>query len=130
MPHLYIEHSRPLAEKADLPDLFHALHAGMVASDVFPTAGIRVRAFAADFAIVADGLPENDFLAMTLSVGAGRSAEVLRAEGDTLFAIAQRHLADLLAVPHFALSLEIREANPALSWKDTPIHARLSKGPA
>ena len=29
--------------------------------------------------------------------------------------------------PHFALSLEIRETDPELSWKDTPIHARLSR---
>ena len=128
MPHLHIEYSKPLEAKADLPALVSALHQGMVASEVFPTAGIRVRAFAADHAIVADGLAENDFLAMTLSVGAGRTAEVLKAEGDTLFTIARAQLADLLAAPYFALSLEIRVADPALSWKDTPIHARLSKG--
>ncbi len=128
MPHLHIEYSENLAQQVDLKALFAALHAGMVASDVFPTAGIRVRAFAADHAIVADGLPENGFLAMTLSVGAGRSVDTLKAEGDTLFQIAQAHLAEVLSEPHFALSLEIREANPDLSWKDTPIHARLSKG--
>ena len=129
MPHLHIEYSKPLTAKANIPSLVQALHQGMVRSAVFPTAGIRVRAFAADHAIVADGLAANDFLAMTLSVGAGRSPETLRTEGDALFAIAQSHLADLLAEPYFALSLEIREADPALSWKDTPIHARLSKGP-
>lgn len=105
-----------------------ALHARMVASDVFPTAGIRVRAFAADHAIVADGLAENAFLAMTLSVGAGRTTQTLKEEGDALFAIAQHELAGVLAEPHFALSLEIRVSDPELSWKDTPIHARLSKG--
>lgn len=128
MPHLHIEYSKGLEAKIDVKALCKALHLGMLASDVFPTAGIRVRAFAADFAIVADGLAENDFLAMTLSVGAGRSTDVLKAEGDTLFAIAQRELASVLAQPYFALSLEIRVSNPDLNWKDTPIHARLSKG--
>lgn len=126
MPHLHIEYSKGLEAKADLPALFQALHKGMLASDVFPDAGIRVRAFAADYAIVADGLDENDFMAMTLSVGAGRSTETLKAEGDILFAIAQGQLAQVLAAPHFALSLEIRVSNPDLSWKDTPIHARLT----
>lgn len=129
MPHLHIEYSRPLEDQTDLPGILKALHGRMVASDVFPTAGIRLRAFAADHAIVADGAG-NDFLAMTLSVGAGRSVEVLRSEGDALFAIVQEHLAPQLASPHFALSLEIREAHPDLSWKDTPIHARLSQGKA
>ena len=128
MPHLHIEYSSALEQKVDLPALCQALHGRMVQSDVFPTAGIRVRAFAANHAIVADGLAENDFLAMTLSVGAGRSTETLHAEGEALFSVAQTHLADLLARPHFALSLEIREANPVLSWKDTPIHARLLRG--
>jgi 5-carboxymethyl-2-hydroxymuconate isomerase len=126
MPHLRIEYDQGLEALTSVPDLVAALHRGMVASDVFPTAGIRVRAYRADHALVADGLAENHFVAMTLSVGAGRSTEVLRAEGDALFAIAQAQLAELLAQPHFALSLEIREANPDLSWKDTPIHARLS----
>jgi len=35
-------------------------------------------------------------------------------------------LAIRLSEPHFALSLEIKQSNPELSWKDTPIHARLS----
>lgn len=127
MPHLHIEYSRNLEDKADIAALCQALHAEMVASEVFPTAGIRVRAFAADHAIVADGLAENAFVAMTLSVGAGRTTEVLRQEGDKLFAAAQTYFASLLAEPHFALSLEIRVADPDLSWKDTPIHTRLAR---
>ena len=126
MPHLHVTYDKALAQKTDLPGLLSALHAHMVASDVFPTAGIRIRAFAADHAIIADGLAENSFLAMTLSVGTGRDAAVLRSAGDALFGIAQAHLAALLSAPHFALSLEIREARADLSWKDTPIHARLS----
>lgn len=127
MPHLRIEYSPGLEEKTSVPSLMTKLHAYMVQSPVFPVAGIRVRAFRADFAIVADGADGTEFLNMQLAVGTGRSTETLRAEGDALFAIAQSALADLLAVPYFALSFEIRELNPDLSWKDTPIHKRLSK---
>ena len=127
MPHLHIEYSNGLGSKVDLTKLVKALHAYMLGSDVFPTAGIRVRAFEASHSIVADGAEGTHFMAMTLSVGAGRSTDTLRHEGDQIFAIAQNELATLLAEPYFALSLEILEINPDLSWKDTPIHRRLSK---
>ncbi|WP_136442596.1 5-carboxymethyl-2-hydroxymuconate Delta-isomerase [Pacificoceanicola onchidii] len=127
MPHLSIEYSAGLERDVSIPDLCRALHGAMVQAGIFPLAGIRVRAHCADYAVVADGLPENDFAAMTLAVGAGRSQEALRAAGDLIFAAAQAVLAERLAAPHFALSLDIRVSDPALSWKDTPIHARLSK---
>jgi 5-carboxymethyl-2-hydroxymuconate isomerase len=31
----------------------------------------------------------------------------------------------LFETPHFALSLEVREIDPALSWKKNSIHLRL-----
>jgi 5-carboxymethyl-2-hydroxymuconate isomerase len=77
----------------------------MCAAGIFPLAGIRGRAFCADHAIIADGLAENDFAAMTLSVGAGRSTTALQAAGDLIFAAAQKALKAPLATPHFALSL-------------------------
>lgn len=126
MPHLHIEYSRGLEEKADIAALCRRAHAAIIETGLFPLAGIRIRAFAADHAIVADGLAENDFAAFTLSVGAGRSTEALKGAGDVIFAALQEALSELLATPHFALSMEIRVSDPDLSWKDTPIHARLS----
>ncbi|WP_407493595.1 5-carboxymethyl-2-hydroxymuconate Delta-isomerase [Pseudooceanicola sp. MF1-13] len=124
---MHIEYSRGCDADDAINRLCRAIYDAMKAAGIFPLAGIRVRAFCADVAIVADDVPENDFVAMTLSVGAGRSTEVLKAAGDQIFQAAQTALADRLAAPHFALSLEIREINSDLSWKDTPIHARLSK---
>jgi len=126
VPHLSIEYSPGLDERADMPALCRRLHSAMVETGVFPLAGIRVRAYRADHWIVADGMAENDFLAMTLSVGAGRSTETLKAAGDRLFKAAETGLAGPLSTPHFSLSLDIRVNAPELSWKDTPIHARLS----
>lgn len=126
MPHLTIDYSPTLERRVDVAGLCRALHRVLLDIDTFPDAGIRIRAHKADHAIVADGHPENDFLAMTLSVGAGRSAAELKTAGDALFAAAQAELSGPLSTPHFALSLEIRVIDPELSWKDTPIHARLS----
>ena len=127
MAHLILEYSQGLEGKASVSDLCQGVYEAMKATGLFPLAGIRVRAYPATHAIVADALPENDFLAMTLNVGAGRSKEDLRAAGDRIFAAAQSTLSDVLAEPHFALSMEIRVIDPELSWKDTPIHKRLSK---
>lgn len=126
MPHLSIDYSPSLETRIDIAALLGALHEVLLASDVFPTAGIRLRAHRADHAIIADGHAENDFLAMTLSVGAGRSTAQLQAAGDSLFAVAQSELEEPLSTPHFTLSLDVRVIDPELSWKDTPIHARLS----
>ncbi len=121
-----MEYSPALETCVDMGAVCRRLHTAMVDAGIFPLAGIRVRAFRADHCIVADDLPENGFLAMTLSVGAGRSTEALKAAGEDIFAAARDALAGPLSTPHFALSLEIRQIDPELSWKDTPIHARLS----
>lgn len=124
MAHLHIEYSAGV--EALIGEACKAGHAAMLTAGIFPTAGIRVRAYRADHAIVADGLAENGFVALTLSVGAGRTTEALKAAGDGVFAAVQGALAGPLATRHFALSLEIRVIDPELSWKDTPIHARLA----
>ncbi|SNY92345.1 5-carboxymethyl-2-hydroxymuconate isomerase [Cohaesibacter sp. ES.047] len=126
MPHLRIEYSAGLENRADMAELCQAAYQAMLKTGIFPTAGVRVRAFKANHAIVGDGLNENDFAALTLSVGSGRSVEQLKSAGDAIFAAVSGALAHPLATTHFALSLEIRVINPDLSWKDTPIHARLS----
>jgi 5-carboxymethyl-2-hydroxymuconate isomerase len=129
MAHLSIEYSPGLERRADIAVVCRAAHEAMGAAGIFPLAGIRVRAHKADHCIIADGLAENDFAAMTLSVGAGRSTAALQAAGAAIFGAVQSELAEVLTTPHFALSLEIRVIDPDLSWKDTPIHARLSGRP-
>ena len=126
MAHLTMDYSPGLDARVDMTAVARAGHAAMLEAGIFPIAGIRVRLHRADLAIVADGLAENDFLAMTLSVGAGRTTEALKAAGDQIFDAVRNALSGPLSSPHFALSLEIRVINPDLSWKDTPIHARLS----
>lgn len=127
MPHLRIEYSAGLAEKVEIDALCRTAYQAMIEAGIFPLGGIRVRAFCADHAIIADDHPDNDFAACILTVGAGRDTATLQRAGDMLFAAMQAHLAGLLADPHFALSLDIRVSDPELSWKDTPIHNRLSK---
>lgn len=127
MAHLSIEYSPSLDARVDIASVCKTLHGAIVETGIFPLAGIRIRAHRADYAIVADDDPANAFMALTLNVGSGRSKETLRSAGDAIFRAAQQTMAEWLSVPYFALSLEIRIIDPEFSWKDTPIHSRLSK---
>ncbi len=64
----------------------------MKAADIFPLTGTRVRTYAADHCIVADDLAENDFVALTLSVGARRDKPALQSTGERIFAAGQAAL--------------------------------------
>ncbi|EEX85072.1 5-carboxymethyl-2-hydroxymuconate isomerase [Brucella ceti B1/94] len=74
---------------------------------------------------VADLLPQNGFIDMSFRIGVGRSDEEKRKTGEAIFATVTEFLAPLFATPHFALTLEIREIDPQLSWKKNAIHPRL-----
>lgn len=125
MPHLTIQHSPSLAARYEMAALCEALRVEMVAQGCFPIGGIRVRAWPTPAEAIADGHEVNAYADMVLRMGAGRSAEVKRAAGAALMAIAEAFFADDLAKPHFALALEIIEIDPEFSWKTNSIHPRL-----
>ena len=125
MPHLRLEYSAPLARETDMNVLCERLRVAMIETGLFPVAGIRVRAFAADAYAMTDGNPDDCFLAMMLAVGEGRSEAALREAGAHVFAAAKDSLGSLVEGGHLALSLDIAESRSALSFKDNPIHARI-----
>ena len=125
MAHLTVEMSRTVADSLDAAGLCEALHQAMADASIFPLAGIRVRAYVADAFAMADNHPDNGFVAMTLSVGHGRSKPALASAGDKVFAAAKQHMSSWLAAPHFGLTLEIREIDKDLTWKANTIRPRL-----
>lgn len=125
MPHLTIEHSANLGETTDLDALCRTLHQAMLQTGLFELGAIRVRALAAQHYAVADLLAENAFAALYLRIGAGRRSEDKSRAGDMIFAAATKALAPLFTTPHFALTLEIIEIDPSLSWKNNAIHPRI-----
>lgn len=125
MPHLTIEYSANLEAAGDLPGLCLALRRALLDTGLFEEGAVRVRALPCPHYAVADLLAENAFAALVLRIGAGRRAEDKTRLGRAVMAAAEAHFAALLAEPHFALSLDIVENNPALSWKTNAIHPRL-----
>ena len=125
MPHLTVEYSANLEGMTDLDHLCGALHAAMMASGLFELGAVRVRALRADHYAVADRLPQNAFAHLSLRIGAGRSLADRKRAGEMIFAAATTALAPLFTTPHFALTLEMVEIDPDLSWKKNAIHPRL-----
>ncbi len=125
MPHFSIEYSANLEPRVDLPELCQLISRTVLDTGLFEVGAVRVRAFKADAWHVADGLAENAFLDMSFRIGTGRSAADKKRTGEAIFAAVSQHLAALFETPHFALSLEIREIDPELSWRKNAIHPRL-----
>jgi 5-carboxymethyl-2-hydroxymuconate isomerase len=125
MPHFTMEYSSNLDGVVDFHGLCRAVHATIMESHLFELGAVRVRAMRCEAYAVADLLPENGFIDMTFRIGKGRTAEEKRGTGEAIFATVADFLAPLFDTPHFALTLEIREIDPDLSWKKNAIHPRL-----
>lgn len=125
MPHLTLEYSANLGATADLDGLCGLLLKCLSGTGLFELGAIRVRAMRCDAYAIADELPQNAFLDASLRIGAGRTPEEKKRTGEALFNKLSEFFATQLAAPHFALSLEIREIDPQLSWKKNAIHPRL-----
>ncbi|GEO85662.1 MULTISPECIES: 5-carboxymethyl-2-hydroxymuconate Delta-isomerase [Alphaproteobacteria] len=125
MPHLRLEYSANLEEKADMAAICAVAYGAIMASGIFEIGAPRVRAYPAPHYAIADRHPDNAFLDMVFRLGAGRGADDKKRVGDAIMAAVAAELAPLLAAPHFALSLEVVEIDPDLSWKKNSMHARL-----
>lgn len=127
MPHFTLDYSANLDGKVDFDALCRVIHGEILAVGLFETGAVRVRAIRSDAYAIADLLQDNAFIDMSFRVGEGRSEEDKRRTGEVIFKAVTEHLSALFQTPHFALSLEIREIDPALSWKKNAIHSRLRK---
>jgi 5-carboxymethyl-2-hydroxymuconate isomerase len=127
MPHFTLEYSANLDEIVDIRALCEEIRRAALATGVFETGAVRVRAIRCEHYAIADDLPANSFIDVSLRIGAGRDAAVKKKIGDALFAAMTTFLAGMFEGQHFALSFEIREIDPELSYKKNSIHDRLRK---
>ena len=116
MPHLVLLYTPDLEQQADMPGLCRALADSMLqqrdesGKAVFPTGGTRVLAYPAAHCAVADGKGDYGFLYANLRMGAGRSAAVHKAVGDSLLAVLRAYLDDLLQQRPLGITLQIDES--------------------
>lgn len=125
MPHFTIEYSANLARKVDIGALCRRVLREILATGLFEVGAVRVRAIRCEHYAIADDLAENAFIDMSLRIGTGRSVDERKRAGEAIFAAVTDELRALFEAPHVALSLEIREIDPALSWRKNAMHPRL-----
>jgi len=126
MPHLTLEYSANLAGDVDIAAFCAVMRDAMVATGIFPLGGIRVRAFAAEIYVIADGAPEHAYLNMICKIGHGRDEATRATAAEALYDAAEAYLSPLVGDRPFALSLDMSELDPATSLKRfNTIHAYL-----
>ena len=104
-----------------MPAFLRALRDAAAATGVFPLAGIRVRAFAADHVLIADGQPDHAFIDISVRLRGGRSDQDKTRAAHAIFAAAESFCAGDLARHSLMLSLELRDIDPARSPKTSSI---------
>lgn len=117
MPHLIIDYSANLDAAVDMAAFCDHMRQAMCSIDVFPAAGVRVRAVAADHYSIADGNPEHGYIDMSVRLRGGRPDAVKKQATASLFTAAESFLAPVMAARPLALSLEMRDIDPELSPK-------------
>ena len=122
MPHIVVEYSANLRDRVDLTALIDTLHAAALATGVFPPGGTRTRAAERIRYRIADGHPDNAFVHVAMTIGAGRDAATKQRAAQAVFDALVAHLAPVFAASPLGLSLELRESDPAPSFKHNNLH--------
>ena len=125
MPHLIVDYSANLESAVDMAGLCEALRVAATGLDVFPAAGVRVRAIAADHFAIADGNPAHGYIDISVRLRAGREMAAKKAATETLFAVAKDFVAPVMAKQPIALFFEMRDIDPELSPKTGTIRDHL-----
>ena len=126
MPHLIIQYSQNLVQRADLKAFCDQMRQTLLNLGLYPEAGIRVRAVAHEIYSIADDHPKNAFLDMTLRIGEGRTDAQKKASGAALLSDAKHFFHDELARGYFMISLNIIELESRFSWKHNPVRDRMT----
>ncbi|MEM6940058.1 MAG: 5-carboxymethyl-2-hydroxymuconate isomerase [Pseudomonadota bacterium] len=117
MPHLIIDYSANLEARVDIPGLCDLLRRKAGRLEIFPAAGVRVRAIPAPHWSIADGDPEHGYIDVSVRLRAGRPQVAKEAATAELFEAAKDYLSAALAEGSLALSFEMRDIDAALSPK-------------
>jgi len=127
MAHIVIEYSAGLRERLPLPEFLAAVHQAALATGIFPIGGLRTRAYEAQQYVIADGDPDNAFVHLSLKVGHGRDLETRKRACEAIFEAACRHLASIYESQPLAISLEMQEIDPVLTFKKNNLHERVKR---
>jgi 5-carboxymethyl-2-hydroxymuconate isomerase len=114
--HLSIEYSANLEKRVDMAAFCEVARAAMAASGLYPVAGIRVRAFRADFVALGDGGDDLGFADLVLRQGPGRSEAEKERALEAIYSALESWWHGQSDAP-FALSMELLEIKTPFAVK-------------
>jgi 5-carboxymethyl-2-hydroxymuconate isomerase len=114
MPHITLEYSANVEEKIAIDGLLKTLQDAAFATGVAELAGFRTRAERRDHYRVADGNPANCFVAITIRVARGRSAEELKNLREKVTDAAVAYLEPVFSSAPISFSCEVQEIIPEM----------------
>lgn len=123
-----IDYSANMEDRVDMAGFCNALRLAAIATGILPLAGVRVRAMRANHVSIADGNPEHGFIDISVRLRGGRDPDARKLATQQIFAAARDFLAPAMAQYSIALSLEMRNIDPALSPKTGTIRDHLTQG--
>lgn len=127
MPHQIVEYSANLDAVLDIDELVGALHKAAAGIDALPVAGLRTRAVRRDVYRIADGHPDNAFIAVYLRVLEGRPVEVRQSAGKSIFAVLKDFVAEIYDSRPVALSFEVQEIRQDTRWNQNNLRDYLAQ---
>ncbi|UWQ53532.1 5-carboxymethyl-2-hydroxymuconate Delta-isomerase [Leisingera caerulea] len=127
MPHITLDYSPNMEDRTDIAALCRHLRQAAAATGVFPLAGIRVRAFAANHVSIADGDDRHGYVDISVRLRAGRDLDTRKRAAQAVFDAARAFLEPALQQHSIALSLEMRDIDPELSPKCGTIRDHMQK---
>jgi len=122
-----VEYSANLETQVPPRRLVNALHQAALKTGVFPIGGLRTRAERRDIYAIADGDPDNAFVAVSVRIGEGRSAETRRQVAATLMDVLVGETEEAFRTHGLALSVEVEEIDPTASLKVNNLHERMAR---
>lgn len=123
MPHLTVEYSANLKDKIDIHKLIATVHQAALRTGVFEVAAVRTRAADRDVYVIADGHPDNTFVAINVRVAPGRPAETRKRLGQEIFDAACEFLGKVYATSPLAISLEVQEIDNTAAFRKNNLHS-------
>lgn len=124
MPHIIAEYSANLEESLDIQGLVDDLHQAAIDAQVAELVGIRTRAVRRAHFRVADGDPANGFVHITARLRRGRTLEQRKALGQALLAAADRLLATVYPRHPIAMTVEVHETDPEMTFRRNTLRER------
>ena len=127
MPHVVVEYSSNLETDLSPRRLIDRIHGAVVATGVFPLGGVRTRAERRDVYCVADGDPDNAFVAILIRIGRGRDEATRKRVSQAVLAALADETSAAFAKRGLSWSVERQEIDESGASRKNNLHERLKK---